>query len=128
MSGQRGSAVGTIASNVVGLTLLAVVGFGWMSSGRSTSVPVHVRIWEAPGGAAFQLLDERGEPLAKDHVKLAGGVLDALAQITAPLLLRRSVHGWQAPTAAVLAEPAEAVEARVRALVPHADVAPFVSE
>lgn len=124
---RAGSAAGTIASNVIGLTLLAVVGVGWISTGGSGTQIVQVRVMEAPGGAGFQLLDSRANPLAKDNAKLAGGLLESLAMLSAGVLVRRALLGWNVSPQALVAEPQGALDARARALVPHADLGPFVS-
>jgi hypothetical protein len=124
--GRAGSAAGTIASNVVGIALLAVVGVGWVTTGSGTKVSrVRVRVWEGPGGAGFALTDTQGAPLAAAAAKLAAAVLEGLAELSAEVLLRRVLHGWAAPLDALLAEPAASLDGRARSLVPHADVAPF---
>jgi hypothetical protein len=85
-------------------------------------------VWEAPGGAGFALLSDQGRPLADAAPKLAGGVLEALAELSAPLLLRRALYGWNLPSHALVMEPDAAIEARARALVPHIDLGPFLSQ
>lgn len=129
LGGGSSSAAGTLASNVVGLTLLAVVGVGWMTTGSgSSTTSATLRVWEAPGGAGFALLSDQGRPLADAAPKLAGGVLEALAELSAPLLLRRALYGWNLPSHALVMEPDAAIEARARALVPHIDLGPFLSQ
>ncbi|MEZ4392693.1 MAG: hypothetical protein R3A48_16510 [Polyangiales bacterium] len=124
--GRSGSVAGTVASNVVGIALLAVVGVGWVSAGSGAPKRVRVRVWEGPGGAGFTLHDPSGLPLAKNDAKLAGALLGGLADLSATVLLRRAVTGWGPPLEALLAEPPAALEARVRALAPLADVALFM--
>lgn len=124
--GRGGSVAGTVASNVVGIALLAVVGVGWVSAGSGGPKRVRLRVWEGPGGAGFTLHDASGAPLAKTEAKLAGGLLLALADVSATILLRRAVTGWSAPIDALLAEHPSALEARVRALSPMADLALFM--
>lgn len=126
--GRPGSALGTVASNVVGLGLLAVVGVGWVSLGSGGGVQrVRARIWEGPGGAGFSLTTPEGAPIARESAKLGGGLLASLAESCAATLLRRALLGWEAPFDALArTHPAE-LDQRARALVPHADVAPFFS-
>ncbi len=123
--GRSGSAAGTIASNVVGLTLLAVVGFGWVSTGGSRALRLRARIWEAPGGAGFTVHDASGAPLAREAAKVAGGLFEALAEASAATLLRRVLLGWERAPDALSREPLDSLDARARALVSHADIAPF---
>jgi hypothetical protein len=125
IDGGKGSAAGTIASNVVGLTLLAVVGVGWVSAGGRAPVVAFARIWESPGGASFALLDEQGQALAATAPKIAAGVLTSLAEVSATMLFRRALYGWNVAPHALVAEPDAALDARARALVPHADVGLF---
>lgn len=124
---RAGSAAGTIASNVIGLTLLAVVGVGWISAGGGGTQTVQVRIMEAPGGAGFTLTDSAGKPLARDNAKLAGGLLESLAMLSAGVLMRRTLLGWNLSPQALVAESMGALDARARAIVPHVDLAPFSS-
>ncbi|MDP3274952.1 MAG: hypothetical protein Q8Q09_07120 [Deltaproteobacteria bacterium] len=125
---KAGSAAGTIASNVIGLTLLAVVGVGWVSGGSNSVQHVVVTVTDAPGGAAFKLTDRNDVPVGKDNAKIAGGLLESIAQLAAPLLLRRILYGWNAPAHALLQESNATVEARARALIATVDLAPFVAE
>jgi hypothetical protein len=125
---RAGSAAGTIASNVIGLTLLAVVGVGWMSSGSGGTQTVFVRLTDAPGGAAFMLTDVSQKPLGLDNAKLSGGLLDAVTQLSAVMLLRRTLLGWNVPSRTLVQEPPGSLDARARALVPAIDTAPFLSE
>lgn len=123
-----GSNVGALASSLVGLTLLAVVGFGWVSTGaKSRPLQLRARIWEAPGGAGFTLHDPSGRALGHEAPKVAGGLLEALAEATAPMLLRRALSGWEVAPDALVYEPVASVEQRARALLAHVDVAPFFS-
>lgn len=124
---RAGSAAGTIASNVIGLTLLAVVGVGWISSGGGGTQTVQVRIMEAPGGAGFMMSDSFGVPLAKKNAKLAGGLLESLSMLGAGVLMRRALLGWNVSPQALVAEPLASLDARARAAVPHIDLAPFAS-
>ncbi|MBL8679471.1 MAG: hypothetical protein JNK05_09915 [Myxococcales bacterium] len=123
---RAGSAAGTIASNVIGITLLAVVGVGWISSGSGSSQTVRVRIMEAPGGAGFLLADAQDNPLAKDSAKIAGGLLESLAVLSAGVLARRVLLGWNVSPQALVSEPVASLDARARALVSHIDLAPFL--
>lgn len=124
--GRAGSALGTVASNVVGLGLLAVVGVGWVSLGSGNRVQrLRARIWEGPGGAGFSLTTPEGSPLARESAKLGGGLLESLAEASAATLLRRTLLGWDAPFEVLFRAPAAELDQRARALVPHADVAPF---
>lgn len=123
---RAGSGLGAVASSAVGLTLLAVVGVGWVSFGSGTQVQrIRARIAEGPGGAGFALQDPQGAPLARGAAKLAGGVLESLADASASVLLRRVLCGWEAPLDALLREPPASLDQRARALVPHTDIAPF---
>lgn len=54
-------------------------------------------------------------------------MLEALAELSGPILLRRALYGWNVAPDALMREPAGAVEERARALVSHADLAPFSS-
>jgi len=122
---RAGSAAGTIASNVIGVTLLAVVGVGWISTGSGSSSTVRVRIMEAPLGAGFLLSDAQDNPLAKENAAVAGGLLESLAMLSAAVLLRRVLLGWNVSPQALVAEPVASLDARARALVPQVDLAPF---
>jgi hypothetical protein len=124
--GRAGSGAGTIASNVVGLTLLAVVGVGWTTTGSRGPQRVQVRVMDAAGGAGFTLHDDAGKPLAKDHAELAGRLLEASAELSAQVLLRRALLGWNLASAPLLAEPVTSLDARARALLPAVDLAPFL--
>lgn len=124
---KAGSAAGTIASNVIGLTLLAVVGIGWISAGGGGTQTVQVRIMEAPGGAGFTLTDSQGNPLARNNGKLAGGLLESLSMLSAGVLMRRTLLGWNLSPQSLVAESPAGLEARARGIVPHIDLAPFSS-
>ncbi len=123
---KGGANVGALASTMVGLTLLAVVGFGWISTGSGArTLRLRARIWEGPGGAGFTLQDAQGAPLARDAPKVAGGLLETLAEASAQTLLRRALSGWEVHPETLQREPVASVEQRARALVPYVDVAPF---
>lgn len=126
--GRGGSAAGTIASNVVGIALLAVVGVGWVSTGGGGPQRVRLRVWEAPYGSGFTLCDPAGAPLARSNAKLAAVVLRSVAELGALALLRRTVNGWSAPLEALSTEPVGALDARVKALCPTADSAVFLMQ
>ncbi len=82
---------------------------------------------DAPSGAGFVLLDSAGNPLARDNAKLAGGLLESLAMLSAQTLMRRALLGWNHSPQALVAEPLASLDARARAIVSHIDLAPFVS-
>lgn len=123
---RSGSAAGTIASNVVGIALLAVVGVGWVTTGSGGGVrSVRARVWEGPSGAGFSLTETSGAPLAKRDAKLASALLSGLASLSASALLRRVINGWSAPMEQLLLEPPESLDARARAVSPETDLAVF---
>jgi hypothetical protein len=125
--GRAGSMAGTVASNVVGIALLAVVGVGWVTTGGGGGVQrVRARVWEVPGGAGFTLTEVSGAPLAKGSAKLAAALLTSLAELSATVLLRRVVNGWSAPLEHLLREPLSALEGRMRAVSPQADLGVFL--
>jgi len=125
--GRAGSMAGTVASNVVGIALLAVVGVGWVTTGGGGGVQrVRARVWEVPGGAGFTLTEVSGAPLAKGSAKLAAALLTSLAELSATVLLRRVVNGWSAPLEQLLREPLSALDGRIRAVSPQADLAVFL--
>jgi hypothetical protein len=118
---------GTVASNVVGIALLAVVGVGWVTTGGGGGVQrVRVRVWEMPNGAGFTLTEVSGAPLAKSGAKLAAALLTSLAELSATVLLRRVVYGWSVPLEQLLREPLSALDGRMRTMSPQADLAVFL--
>ena len=115
-----------IASSVVGLAMLAVVGFGWVGGGGSRSQPVFARIMEAPVGSYFALTDAAGRSLADPEPKTYGALSAAFADASAETLLRRALLGWNLSPAELMAHPMGALEPRLGALVPRADAGVFV--
>ena len=115
-----------IASSVVGLAMLAVVGFGWVGGGGSRSQQVFARIAEAPCGAYFTLTDASGRSLAETEPKIYGALSAAFADAAAETLLRRCLFGWNLPPGELHAQPIGAVEQRVGALLGRADAGVFV--
>lgn len=124
--GRTGSAVGTVASNVVGIALLAVVGVGWVTTGGGGVQRARVRVWEAPNGAGFTLTEASGAPLAKSAAKVAAALLTSLAELSATVLLRRVVYGWSVPLEQLLREPLNALDGRMRSVSPQADLSVFL--
>lgn len=121
-----GNTAGMIASNVVGLAMLAVVGFGWVGGGGSRSQQVFARIAEAPVGSYFTLTDASGRGLADPEPKLYGTLSSAFADAAADTVLRRALFGWNHPPHALHALPVTAVEQRLGALIGRADAGVFV--
>lgn len=121
-----GGAAGMIASNVVGLAMLAVVGFGWVGGGGSRSQQVFARIYEAPVGSYFTLTDASGRSLAEPEPKIYGALSSAFADAAADTLLRRALFGWNHPPHALHALPVATIEQRVGALLGRADAGVFV--
>jgi hypothetical protein len=115
-----------IASSVVGLAMLAVVGFGWVGGGGSRSQPVFARIAEAPCGSYFTLTDAGGRSLAEPEPKLYGALSAAFADASAETLLRRVLFGWNLSPAELHAQPVAALDARVAATLGRGDAGPFV--
>lgn len=121
-----GSSGRMIASSVVGLAMLAVVGVGWVGGGGSRSQPVFARISEAHCGAYFTLTDASGRSLAETEPKLYGALSAALADAAAETLLRRALFGWNLSPHELHAQPVGAVEQRMGALLGRADAGVFV--
>ncbi len=121
-----GNAAGMIASNVVGLAMLAVVGIGWVGGGGNRSQQVFARIYEAPVGSYFSLTDASGRSLAEPEPKLYGTLSSAFADAAADTLLRRVLFGWNHPPHALHALPTATIEQRVVALLGRGDAGVFL--
>jgi hypothetical protein len=121
-----GGAGRMIASSVVGLAMLAVVGFGWVGGGGSRSQPVFARIAEAACGSYFGLTDAAGRSLAGPEPKIYGALSSALADAAAETLLRRCLFGWNLSPQELHAQPLGALDQRVAALLGRADAGVFV--
>jgi hypothetical protein len=115
-----------IASSVVGLAMLAVVGVGWVGGGGGGSKTVRVHIAETRGGSYFTLTDDSGRGLAAPEPKLYASLSGALADAAAETLLRRVLLGWNVPSDALHAAPVEALDQGVTALLGRGDAGPFV--
>ena len=115
-----------IASSVVGLAMLAVVGIGWVGGGGTRSQQVFARIAEAPCGSYFTLTDASGRSLAEPEPKLYGALSAAFADAAAETLLRRVLFGWNLSPAELHAQPVAALDQRVAALLGRGDAGPFV--
>jgi hypothetical protein len=115
-----------IASSVVGLAMLAVVGFGWVGGGGSRSQQVFARIAEAPCGAYFTLTDASGRSLAEPEPKIYGALSAAFADAAAETLLRRALFGWNLSPGELHAQPVAALDQRIGALLGRADAGVFV--
>jgi len=115
-----------IASNVVGIALLAVVGVGWVGGGGGRSQTVQARIVETRGGAFFTLCEGSGHNLAGKEPKLYGTLCNALADAAAEALLRRTLFGWNLSPYELHRYPATALDARMGALLGGTDVGVFL--
>jgi hypothetical protein len=115
-----------IASSVVGLAMLAVVGFGWVGGGGSRSQQVVARIAEAPCGSYFTLTEPSGRSLAEPEPKIYGALSAAFADAAAETLLRRALFGWNLSPSELHAQPVGAIEQRMGVLLGRADAGPFV--
>ena len=115
-----------LASNVVGLAMLAVVGIGWVGGGGNRTQQVFARIYEAPVGSYFSLTDASGRSVAEPEPKLYGALSSAFADAAADTLLRRVLFGWNQPPHALHALPVATVEQRVVALLGRGDAGVFL--
>jgi hypothetical protein len=115
-----------IASSVVGLAMLAVVGFGWVGGGGSRSQQVFVRIAEAPCGAYFTLTEPSGRSLSETEPKIYSALSAAFADASAEALLRRALFGWNLSLQRAPRPARRAMEQRMGSLLGRADAGPFV--
>ncbi|TAK19997.1 MAG: hypothetical protein EPO40_32365 [Myxococcaceae bacterium] len=115
-----------IASSVVGLAMLAVVGIGWVGGGGRSSQQVFVRIAEAPCGAYFTLTEPSGRSLSESEPKVYGALSSAFADASAEALLRRALFGWNLSPSDLHAQSLGAIEQRMGSLLGRADAGPFV--
>jgi hypothetical protein len=89
--------VGAVATAVVGLALLAVVGVGWLSKPKTALQGVRVITTDLPastGFATFGVVGPRVAPLADLAPAVLDQILDALDDIEALITLYRAVLGW----------------------------------
>ncbi|MFS8065489.1 MAG: hypothetical protein ACMG6S_03865 [Byssovorax sp.] len=94
--GRRPNVAG-VATAVVGLALLAVVGVGWLSTPKSTLQTVRVVTTDLPASTGFAPLGVQGgrtEPLADLAPQIVDQILDALDNIEALITFYRIVFGW----------------------------------
>lgn len=94
--GRRPNVAG-VATAVVGLALLAVVGVGWLSSPKKALQAVRVVTTDLPASTGFAPLGVQGprvEPLAEIAPEVLDQILDALDNIEALITFYRIVFGW----------------------------------
>ncbi len=93
-----GSGGGQLASNVAGALVAGVVGVGWRTSKKRTTI----RVYLAPDGphSVFSLDVRTGEGIASlpVNVKLLHAVHERLIDLTGRVLRRRLESGWALPT------------------------------
>lgn len=94
--GRRPNVAG-VATAVVGLALLAVVGVGWLSSPKSALQRVQVVTTDLPASTGFAPLGVQGgriAPLAELAPEVLDQILDALDNVEALITFYRIVFGW----------------------------------
>ena len=126
LGGGRGSAAGAVASSVVGLALLAVVGVGWVSTGGSRTQRVTVCVGGAPTGSFLAINDGPARTLAATQPKIYTALATALLSAGAEMLLRRVLFGWNAAPHELASIPDATLDHAVASRVPGLDAGVFL--
>jgi len=128
--GRRGPSIGAAASTAVGLTLLAVVGVGWVSGPKKSIQGVRITLRDLGRGTGFGaqgVLNGALFPLQQVEPGVLGWVLDALDDLEALTIFERAVFGWQAPTQALFGIDPQALAQHVQAVLGPVDLSAFSS-
>lgn len=125
---RRGPSIGAAASTAVGLTLLAVVGVGWVSAPKQRLQGVRITLRDLGRGTGFGaqgVLNGALHPLQQLDPATLGFVHAALDDLEALTLFERAVFGWQAPTAALFAIDPQVLAQHAQAVLGPVDLGAF---